>query len=61
MKITENSAFVNLDAYARQIEGNKKVNASSNKIVEGQLKDDEVIFSPTATKINEARKMTACQ
>ena len=56
MKITENSTFVNLDAYARQIDGNKKGNGSNNKITEGQLKDDEVVFSPIATKINEAKR-----
>ena len=56
MKITESSTFVNLDAYARQIEGNKKVNGSNNKITEGQLKEDEVVFSSIATKINEAKR-----
>lgn len=55
MKITESSTFVNLDAYARQIDGTKKGNGSSNKVTEGQLKDDEVVFSPIATKINEAK------
>jgi flagellar biosynthesis anti-sigma factor FlgM len=56
MKITESSTFVNLDAYARQIEGNRKGNGSNNKITESQMKDDEVVFSPTATKINEAKR-----
>ena len=56
MKITENSTFVNLDAYARQIDGNKKGNGSNNKITEGQLKDDEVKFSPIAKKICEAKR-----
>ena len=56
MKITENSTFVNLDVYARQIEGNKKGNGGSNKVTEGQLKDDEVVFSPFAQKINEAKR-----
>ena len=55
MKITESSTFVNLDAYARKIEGNKKGNVSNSKIAEGQLKDDEVTFSPVAAKINEAK------
>ena len=56
MKITESSTFVNLDAYARQIDGNKKGNGCNNKITERQLKDDEVVFSPIATKINEAKR-----
>ena len=56
MKIMESSTFVNLDAYARQIDGNKKVNGINNKITEGQLKEDEVVFSPIATKINEAKR-----
>ena len=57
MKITENSTFVNLDVYARQVEGNKKGNGCNNKVTVGQLKDDEVIFSPIAIKINETKRI----
>jgi len=56
MKITENSTFVNLDVYARQIERNKNGNDCNNKVTIGQLKDDEVIFSPIAKEINEAKR-----
>ena len=56
MKIMENSTFVNLDAYSRQIDGNKKGNGCNNKITDGQLRDDEVVFSPIAAKIIEAKR-----
>ena len=56
MKITESNSFVNLDAYARQVEGYKKRNIDNNAITKGQLKDDEVTFSAVAQKLSDIRK-----
>jgi len=55
MKITENSTFVNLDAYTRKIEGDQKINHSDKNIAKGTF-NDEVVLSPVAIKISEAKK-----
>ena len=57
MKITENTTFVNLDAYTRKIEGDQKINHSGKNIAKGTLKDDEVVLSRVAMKISETKKM----
>lgn len=59
MKITENTTFVNLDAYTRKIEGDRKINHSDKNIAKGKLKDDEVVLSPVAIKISETKKALA--
>lgn len=57
MKITENNSFVNLDVYARQVEGNKKENIGNNTAInEGRMKDDEVSFSTIAKKLGDVRR-----
>jgi flagellar biosynthesis anti-sigma factor FlgM len=57
MKISENNSFVNLDVYARQVEGDKKENVGNNTtIAEGRLKDDEVTFSSIAKKLSDVRR-----
>ena len=55
MKITENTTFINLDAYTRKIEGDQKINHSDKNIAKGTL-NDEVVLSPVAIKISEAKK-----
>ena len=55
MKITENTSFVNLDAYTRKIEGDQKINHSDKNIATGTLRD-EVVLSPVAIKISETKR-----
>ncbi len=56
MKITENSTFINLDAYLKNIEKKGQSNDTANNINTGKVKNDEVVLSPVATKISESRK-----
>jgi len=56
MKIIENSTFINLDAYAKNVEKNGQPNDSVKNLTTGTDKNDEVVLSPVATKINESRK-----
>ncbi len=56
MKILENSTFINLDAYAKNIEKKGTPNDAAKNITTGTVKNDEVVLSPVATKINESRK-----
>ena len=57
MKISESNSFVNMDIYARQVEGDKKESVSNTgTISEGRLKDDEVTFSTIAKKISDVRR-----
>ena len=56
MKVIENSAFINLDAYSKQIEKNGLATGAAKNITPGTEKKDEVVLSPVATTINESRK-----
>ncbi len=56
MKVTENSTFINLDAYLKNIKKQDRSNDTANNITTGTVKNDEVVLSPVATKINESRK-----
>lgn len=56
MKVLENSTFINLDAYAKNIEKKGPPNGAAKNIATGTVKNDEVVLSPVATKINESKK-----
>ncbi len=56
MKIVENSTFINLDAYTKNIEKKSQQDNSNKNIATEKIKNDEVVLSPVATKINESRK-----
>ena len=57
MKIIENSTFINLDAYSKNIEKKGRSDDVAKNITTGTVKNDEVVLSPVATKINESRKV----
>ncbi len=56
MKVTENSTFINLDAYTKNIEKKDRPNDVAKNITTGSVKNDEVVLSPVATKISESKK-----
>ncbi len=56
MQITESSTYVNLDIYARNVENKQKVEVNEKKSAGDTLRKDEVVLSPTANKLSEARR-----
>jgi negative regulator of flagellin synthesis FlgM len=57
MKIIEDRSFINIDAYARNVDENKKLDVSVKKESEGVFKEDKVELSSAANKIKEAKEI----
>ena len=56
MKITENSPFINLDAYTRNIEEKKKLDLIDKHEAKGVLGRDRVLLSEIGKRVQEAKK-----
>jgi negative regulator of flagellin synthesis FlgM len=57
MKITENNPSVNLEPYLKNIKGRKTADAPSKGRPKEVSREDEVVLSPQARKIQEAKKL----
>lgn len=57
MKIIENSSFINVHAYAKNVDEKKTADAPENNDSNGALKEDRVELSSAAKKILEAKKI----
>ena len=57
MKITGNNPFVNLEVHLKNIRDGQKVDASAKPAPKQPLKEDTVVLSPQARRIQEARKL----
>jgi negative regulator of flagellin synthesis FlgM len=57
MKITGNNPFVNLEVHLKNIRDGQKVDASAKQAPKQVLKEDTVVLSPEAKKIQEVRKL----
>ncbi|MDY6949943.1 MAG: flagellar biosynthesis anti-sigma factor FlgM [Thermodesulfobacteriota bacterium] len=57
MKITENNPSVNLDPYLKNIKARKTADASAKGTPKEASREDEVVLSPQARKIQEAKKL----
>ena len=57
MKIVEDRAFINIDAYAKNVDECKKVETSTKNKTEGVLKEDKVELSSSANMLKEAKEI----
>ena len=57
MKIDGKNPFINLDAYIKNVKDDKKVDASGGQDSKNNAKGDEVVLSPMAKEIQEAKKI----
>ncbi len=57
MKIIDNRSFINIDAYVRNIDENKKVDTTCKNNTNSVLKEDKVELSSAAIKLQEAKKI----
>jgi len=57
MKVTENSPFINIDAYTKHIEENKNNNSSNRINTENNLDEDKVELTSFKTSINKAKNL----
>ncbi len=57
MKIDGKNPFVSLDAYIKNVKDDKKVDASDGQDSKKNTKGDEVVLSPMAKEIQEAKKI----
>lgn len=57
MKITGENPFVKLEAYVKNIKYKRKTDASTKKTSEEVFGEDNVVLSPRAKEIQEAKKV----
>ena len=57
MKITDKNSYVNFDAYTKNIREKEKIPPSDKQPTKDITKEDNVVLSPQAKKIQEAKKI----
>ena len=57
MKITDNNPSVNLEPYLKNIKGRKTIYSSGQETSKEVSREDQVVLSPQARKIQEAKTL----
>jgi negative regulator of flagellin synthesis FlgM len=57
MKITDKNNYINFDAYTKNIREKEKIPSSDKQATKDIMKEDNVVLSPQAKKIQEAKKI----